>query len=337
LIIVFAGISDGGDNRVEENRLRTLSALALLTLACCAAHGAYPTKPIRLVVPFPPGGSTDVISRLLADRLAADLEQPVVVDNRPGASGNLGSEIVARATADGHTLLMATVATLTINQSLYGKLNYDPAKDLAPISTVATAFQVLLAHPSLGVRSVSELIQAAKAKPGDVIAASASNGTTGHLSLELLKMLVKMDVTHVPYKGAGPAQIALLGGQVHILFDSVTTAVPHVRAGRVRALGVTSSKRSTLLPDVPSIGETVPGFETTGWFALVAPAGTPQEVQERLTRSITAVLGQKDVIAKVEGLGAETMILKGAELNRFVRSERDKWARVIRQANIRLD
>ncbi|MDB5921798.1 MAG: transporter [Betaproteobacteria bacterium] len=325
--------------REEATPVGQLLAAAVLALACCATHAAsaYPSRPIRLIVPFPPGGSTDVISRLLAERLAMDLGQAVIVDNRPGASGNLGSEIVARAAPDGHTLLMATVATLTINQSLYGKLKYDPARELAPLSTVATAFQVLLAHPSLGVRSVPELISAAKAKPGGVIAASASNGTTGHLSLELLKMLAKIDVTHVPYKGAGPAQVALLGGQVQILFDSVTTAVPHIRAARVRALGVTRAKRSALLPDVPSIGETVPGFETTGWFAMVAPASTPRAIQDRLARSITTLLKDKEVISRIESLGAETMLVTGPELDRYVQSEREKWARVIRQANITVD
>lgn len=318
--------------------LRKLLAAAVLAFAYCGAQAAaYPSRPIRLIVPFPPGGSSDVVSRMLGVRLGGELGQPVIVDNRPGASGNLGSEIVARSAPDGHTLLMATVATLTINQSLYGKLNYDPVKELVPLSTVATAFQVLLAHPSLGVRSIAELVRAAKAKPGELMAGSASNGTTGHLSLELLKMLANIDVAHVPYKGAGPAQVALMGGQVHILFDSITTAVPHIRAARVQALGVTSAKRSALLPDVPSIGETVPGFETTGWFAIVAPAGTPRDIQDRLVHSITTVLKDKEVASRIEGLGAEPMGLTGAELNRFVRGEREKWARVIRQANIKVD
>ena len=319
--------------------MRRICCVLVLVLAgnysCNAA--SYPVKSMRLIVPFPPGGSTDVVARLLAERLGAHLGQHVIVDNRAGASGNLGSEIVARADADGYTLLMGTVATLTINQHLYAKLNYDPARDLAPLATVATAFQVLLAHPSAGLTSVAELVRVAKAKPGVLTAASASNGTTGHLSLELLKSLTAIDVTHIPYRGAGPAQIAILGGQVQLLFDSVTTAIPHVRTGRVRALGVTSVKRSALLPEVASIHETIPGFETTGWFVLLAPAATPAGIQRTLVTAITSVLQNDGVRAQIAALGAEAMTLSGQELSRFVQAEREKWGRVIRQANIRVD
>lgn len=311
--------------------------LAVALVLWSAASEAYPTRPIRLIVPFPPGGSSDVMARVVGQRLSEALGQPIVIDNRPGASGNLGSEIAARSSPDGHTLVMGTVATVAINQSLYGRLNYDPAKDLAPLSTVTLAFQVLLAHPSAGVATVPELIRAAKARPGELIAASASNGTTGHLSLELLKMLAKIDITHVPYKGAGPAQIALISGQTQLLFDSITTAVPHIRAGKVRALGVTRAKRSAVLPEVPSIAEFIPRFETLGWFALLAPTGTPQDAQDRLAKTMTAVLQQKDVVASIEKLGAETMIMTGAPLREFIRDEREKWARVIKQAKIKID
>jgi tripartite-type tricarboxylate transporter receptor subunit TctC len=315
-----------------------LLCAAAVALFCSLGHAAaFPSKPIRLIVPFPPGGSTDVISRLLAERVGERFGQQVVVDNRPGASGNLGSELAARSAPDGHTIVMGTVATVTINESLYGKLNYDPRRDLVPLTTVATAFQVLLAHPSLGARSVPELIRAAKAKPGGITAASASNGTTGHLSLELMKMLTSADITHVPYKGSAPALVALLGGHVQILFDSITTSLPHIRAQRVRALGVTSARRSSALPDVQAIGETIAGFETTGWFALLAPAGTPREVRAKLVESVGAAVREKDVSAKIEALGAEPMLVHGIELDRFIASEREKWARVIKQANIRVD
>jgi len=313
--------------------------LLVVVLAACAFHAgaaSYPTRPIRLIVPFPPGGSSDVISRTLAQRLGESLGQVIVVDSRPGAGGNLGSELAARAEQDGHTLLMGTVATVAINQHLY-KLNYDPAKDLAPLSTVATAFQVLLAHPSTNLHTVTELLRVAREKPGGLTAGSASNGTTGHLSLELMKQLARVDILHVPFRGAGPAQIAVLGGQVQILFDSITTATPHVHAGRVRALGVTSGARTPLLPGVPTIAETIPGFETTGWFALLVASGTPGGLRARLAKEIANVVESNDVRTRITGLGAEPMIITGPALDRFLRDEREKWGRVIRQASIRID
>jgi len=312
-------------------------ALALAFAAVpAAAADTYPARPIRMIVPFPPGGSSDVMARLIAQRLGEALGQSVIVDSRPGAGGNLGSEIAARAQPDGHTLVMGTVATVTINPFLY-QLNYDPAKDLVPLSTVAIAFQVLLAHPSTNLGSVADLIRVAKDKPGTLTAGSASSGTTGHLSLELLKQLAGIDIVHVPFRGAGPAQVAVLGGQVQILFDSVTTAVPHVQSGRVRALGVTSRTRSALLPTVPAINETIPGFETTGWFALLAPAGTPADIRARLAKEITAVLNNEEVRARIIGVGAEPMILTGPALDRYLADERVKWGRVIKQANIKAD
>lgn len=321
--------------------MRTIASGLALALALAAfpagAAVSYPVRPIRMIVPFPPGGSTDVVARMLAQRMGDALGQRVIIDNRPGASGNLGSEIAARSEPDGYTLVMGTVATVTINQHLYGKLNYDPAQDLVPLTTVATAFQVLLAHPSANLVSVADLIRVAKEKPGALTAGSASNGTTGHLSLELLKQLTRIDITHVPYHGAGPAQVALLGGQVQFLFDSITTAVPHVQSGRVRALGVTSRTRTALLPNVPSIGETIPGFETTGWFALLAPTGTPGEIRIRLVKEITAVLKSDDIRTRIIALGAEPMIVTGPPLDRFLKEEREKWGRVIRQAHIKVD
>ena len=311
-------------------------ALALAAFPAGAAV-SYPVRPIRMIVPFPPGGSTDVVARMLAQRMGDALGQVVIVDNRPGAGGNLGSEIAARAEPDGYTLVMGTVATVTINQSLYASLNYDPAKDLVPLTTVASAFQVLLAHPSANLGSVTDVIRVAKEKPGALTAGSASNGTTGHLSLELLKQLTRIDITHVPFRGAGPAQIALLGGQVQLLFDSITTAVPHVQSGRVRALGVTSKTRTALLPSVPAIDETIPGFETIGWFALLVRTGTPAEIRGRLVREITAVLKSEDIRARITGLGAEPMILTGPPLERYLTDERAKWKRVIQQANIKTD
>jgi len=310
-----------------------------LAFAVVHAHAAalYPTRPIRMIVPFPPGGSTDVVARMVATRMGDGLGQMVIVDNRPGAGGNLGSEIAARSEPDGYTLVMGTVATVTINQSLYARLNYDPEKDLVPLSTVATAFQVLLAHPAANLNSVADVIRVAKERPGALTAGSASNGTTGHLSLELMKQLVQIGITHVPFRGAGPAQVALLGGQVQLLFDSITTAIPHVQSGRVRALGVTSKTRTTLLPGVPAIDETIPGFETTGWFALLVRTGAPVEIRSRLVREITGVLSREDVRARIMSLGAEPVVLTGPPLERYINDERVKWKRVIRQANVNTD
>jgi tripartite-type tricarboxylate transporter receptor subunit TctC len=319
------------------NKLIRAASGCALAMAASIAMGAFPERPVRVIVPFPPGGSTDVVARLLGERMSDSLKQVVVIDNRPGASGNLGTELAARSAPDGYTIVMSTVATLTINQHLYGKLRFDPERDFVPLNAVASAFQVLLTNPNAGIASVAELIRMAKAKPNAIIAGSASVGTTGHLSLELLKSVTGVQITHVPYKGAGPAQIALISGETQLLFDSITTAVPHIKSGRARALGVTSGKRSNVLPEVPAIAETIPGFETIGWFALMAPAGTPKDVQAKLVGVVSNALGEKEVRAKVEGLGAEVMTLSGDPLAQYIRAEREKWGKVIRQAGIRAE
>src|SRR5438034_5972010 len=253
-------------------------AAALLVVAAPVALGqvAYPTKPVRLVVPFPAGGTTDLLARAAAQKLSEAWGQQVIVDNRPGAAGNIGAELVAKAAPDGYTLLMGTVGTHAINASLYAKMPYDHVKDFAPVILVAGVPNVLVVNPSLPVHSVQELIAYAKANPGKLNFASSGSGTSIHLSGELFKVMTGVQMTHVPYKGSAPALQDLLGGQVQLMFDNLPPSLPQIKAGRLRALAVTSATRAPALPDVPTVAEAgLPGFEASSWFGVLAPAGTP--------------------------------------------------------------
>ncbi len=299
---------------------------------------AYPARPIRMVVPFPAGGSTDVIARALSVKLTELLGQPVIIDNRPGASGNIGSEMVARAAPDGYTILMGTVATQTINPLLFPKMTYDPVRELRPLNIVAISSQVLLVHPTLPARNVRELIALAKARPGELNSASASSGTTGHLGLELFKMMAGINILHVPYKGAGPAMTALISGEVQMLFDSITTCVPQIKAQRVRGIAVTHSKRSSLLPGVPTMSEGgVPGFETTGWWAILVPAAVDAGIASRLQDGVNQALGSTEMRERFTALGVEPYLTSRDELAAFVGREKDRWTKVIKSADIKVD
>ncbi len=305
--------------------------------AAAAAADAYPNRPIRMVVPVPPGGVADTMARLVLPRVSESLGQQIVIDNRPGANGVIAYEMVARAAPDGYTLVTAATG-IAINPSLYRQAAYDPVRDFAPITLGVTAPNILLVHPSVAAKSVQELVTLAKAKPGQVIFASPGNGTTGHLAVELLKSAAGVDVTHVPYKGGGPALIDLMGGQVHAYFSVALVAVPLVKAGKLRALGITSAKRSPVAPDMMSVSEAgFPGVELSGWFGWLAPARTPRAIVGQLNRGIVDVLNAPQIRERVLSQSTEPVGDSPESFGRFIKSERDRWARVIREANIRLE
>jgi tripartite-type tricarboxylate transporter receptor subunit TctC len=302
-----------------------------------AAAADYPARPVRLVVAFAPGGSVDVVARLLAQKLSERWKQQVVVDNRPGAGGNVSAEIVSRALPDGYTLYM-TSAALVVNPSLYASVPYDPVRDFAPISLVATVQSVLVSHPALPVKSVKDLIALAKARPGQINYGSTGSGTSGHLIMELFRSMAGIDLVHVPYKVIGQTYADLLSGQVSLFFPTAPGALPHIQAGRVRALAVAGVKRSAALPGVPTVAEAgVPGFEAGTWYPLLAPARTPRAAVESVHRDLVHVLGQPDVRERMAAAGIEIVGSTPDELARHIRDEIPKWARVIKQSGARAD
>nr|WP_314073539.1 tripartite tricarboxylate transporter substrate binding protein [uncultured Roseococcus sp.] len=325
------------------NRRDILSALAIAPLAVplavpfagTARAQAWPTRPVRLVVAFAPGGFTDIAARLVAERLAASLGQPVSVDNRAGAGGIIGTEAAARSPADGYTVLMGTISTQAMNVGLYRTLPYDPVADFAPVSGVATSPNVLVAHPSTGLTDVATLIARAKARPGVLTFASGGNGTSSHLAGELFKSLAGVDLLHVPFRSTAPAASALVAGQVDLMFDTLPSSLPHVREGRLTALGITSARRLANLPELPTVAETVPGFEMGVWTALFAPAGTPRPVIERLDAAVREALPQLQ--ARFGELGLEPFVAAPDALAAYLRSEIEKWTAVVRTARITVD
>ncbi|MBC5785232.1 tripartite tricarboxylate transporter substrate binding protein [Ramlibacter sp. USB13] len=319
-------------------------ALAGLALAAAAAFPfaasaqAYPTKPVTIVVPFAAGGTTDILARVIGQALNKELGQPVVVDNRAGAGGNIGAALAAKAPADGYTLFMGTVGTHAINQSLYKKLTFDPIKDFAPLTRVAMVPNLLVANPTKPYKNVKELIAYAKANPGRVNFGSSGSGSSIHLSGELFNSLAKVDMIHVPYKGSAPAVTDLLGGQIDIMFDNMPSAIQHVRSGKLRPLAVTTAKRSPELPDVPTIAEAgVPGYEATSWFGMFAPANTPAPVVAKLNAALVKVLSQPDVKKKLAEQGAEPYSEKPEQFAAFIRSETDKWSKVVKESGASAD
>ncbi|MEN3274381.1 MAG: hypothetical protein V7631_171 [Massilia sp.] len=306
--------------------------LSLLPLSA-QAQAAFPTKTITIVVPFSAGGTTDILARVVGQYMSKDLGQPVVVDNRAGAGGNIGAQVVARAAPDGHTLLMGTVGTHAINQSLYKKLSFDPIKDFAPLSRVALVPNLLVAHPAQPYKNVKELVAYAKANPGKVTFGSSGNGSSIHLSGELFKHMAGVDMQHVAYRGSAPALTDLLGGQIALIFDNMPSAIGHVKSGKLRPLAVTTPKRSPALPDVPTIAEAgVPGYEATSWFGLLAPAKTPAPVVARLNASILKALADPEVKKKMLEQGADPYGEKPEQFAQFIRSETTKWGNIVRQA-----
>ena len=318
---------------------------AIVILAGCmtgvttsSAQPAYPTHAVRILVPFTAGGPADALARLAGDKLAQALGQPFVVENRPGAGGNIGMEQGAKAAPDGYTLTLAPVGNLTIAPSLYSKLPYDPARDYAPITVLAAVPNVLIVHPSVPAKTLAELIALAKAKPGTLNYASPGNGSGAHLAGELLKNMAGIDIVHVPFNGVAPAMNAVLGGQVQMFFAQSSAALQHVKAGNVVALGVASAARIAAAPNLPTIAEQgLPGFDVTSWYSLVAPAGTPQPVVDRLQHEIAQAFAKLDVREKLAGLGAESVANTPAEFAAMQRAEAARWAKLAKEANIHAD
>ena len=315
-------------------------ALTLLFAFAALPHAgaqSYPDKPVRMVVPFAAGGTSDILARFVAPPLTAALGQTVIVDNRPGAGSNLGSEIVAKASPDGYTLIMATPA-LASNQALYGKLNYDPVNGFAPVTLVAEIPIALVVHPSMPTKTVKELIALAKANPGKLNFGSSGNGGIGHLVGEMFKSATGINMVHVPYKGNGPALIDLMSGVLNLTFTDIAGGMPYIKAGKMRPLAIASAKRSSQLPAVPAMIEAgVPGFVATTWFAVFATGGTPQPIVNRLNSEIVKSLQQPEMREKLTGLGCEVVGNKPEELAAFLRAETTKWAKVIKESGAKVD
>ncbi len=314
-------------------------ALCGLGLAVSAAASAqtYPTRPIRLIVSFAPGGSVDLVGRLIGQKLTDAWGQQVVIDNRPGAGGNMSAELAARATPDGYTIYICS-ASLVVNPSLYRKLPYDPLKDFAPITLLASVQNVLVSHPSLPAKNVKELIALAKKAPGKINYASTGSGSSGHLTMELLKSMAGIDLTHVPYKVIGQATTDLLSGQVSLWFPTIPGALPHIKAGRMSALAVAGAKRSPALPEVPTVAESgVPGFEASTWYPILAPAGTPNAIVDRLNTRLVAILNTPEVNAQLVRQGVEPIGSSPAQLASHLKTELAKWAKVVQVSGARVD
>ena len=310
-----------------------VAALCALAHAACLNAEAFPSKPVRFLVPFAPGGGNDIIARVLGAKLAASWGHQVVVDNRPGAGGNIAAEFTARAIPDGHTIFQFNVANV-IAASLYRKLAYDPVKDFAPITQLATSPFILVVHPSVRAANVKELIALAKSQPGRINYASSGNGGGTHLITEVFKTMAGIDLTHVPYNGAGPAMTELLGGQVQMLFAVPATAMPHIKSGKLRALAVSSLGRSALVPELPPIAETVPGFEGATWYGVVAPARTPAAIVAQLNRDIVSALRTAEVRDRLSPQGVEIVGSTPDEFAQFIKSEFTRWGRIVKAANI---
>jgi tripartite-type tricarboxylate transporter receptor subunit TctC len=323
---------------VTGRRAALSLAATLAILTSHAAADAYPAKPIRFVVAFPPGGGTDIIARSIAQKLAERLAQQVVVDNRPGAGGNIGTDIVAKSAPDGYTLLMGSAGPLAINASLFAKMPFDPVRDLAPVTLAASTPNVLVVHPSLKAATVKELIALAKTKPGEINFASSGHGTPAHLAGELFNSMAGVKLVHVPYKGAAPALADLLGGQVQLMFSTMPPALPHVRDGKLRALAVTSLKRSPAAPELPTVDEiALPGFEANTWHGVVLPAGASAAIIARLNREIVAILHLPDVVERLSSQGAEAVGSTPEEFAAYIKSETVKWARVVRESGAKAE
>jgi tripartite-type tricarboxylate transporter receptor subunit TctC len=315
-----------------------VAAVAALWLGLAAAQQNYPTKSIRFIVTFPPGGSADLIARALAPILSDRLRQQVLVENRPGAGGNIGMEVVAKAAPDGYTMGLGAAGALAVNVSLYPKLPYDPAKDFAPVSNVAFVPFFLIANPSLPVHNLQELVALASAKPGELMLGHGGNGTAMHLSGELFKLMAKIQLVNVPYKGSGPAAVDTMGGQLPLAIVDVASAITQVKAGRLKALAVTTAKRISVAPDVPTFAEAgLPGYEAIGWFGVVMPAGTPPDIVGRMNTELVAALKRQEIRERVIAAGAEPSPSTPEEFGALIRSEIVKWAEVVKASGAKLD
>jgi tripartite-type tricarboxylate transporter receptor subunit TctC len=311
-------------------------AAALPTLSRFAWAQAYPSRPVRIIVGFPAGGTADITARLIGQWLSERLGQPFVIENRPGAGSNIATEAVVRAAPDGYTLLLAYTGNV-INATLYDKLNYNFVGDIAPVASVNRVALVMEVNPSLPAKTVAEFIAYAKANPGKISYGSGGVGTTSHLSAELLKMMAGVDILHVPYRGAAPAVTDLIGGRVQVMFDPIASSLEYIRAGRLRPLAVTTRERSVALPDVPTVADFVPGYETSVWFGVGVAKGTPTEVIERLNKAINEALADPRMKARLADLGGNALPGSSADFGKLIADETEKWGKVIRAANIKAD
>ncbi len=317
------------------------SALACAALSAfglpALAQDKWPSKPITYVVPFPAGGTTDILGRLIGQKLGPVLGTTIVIDNKGGAGGSVGSEVASRAPADGYTMLGGTVSSHAINVSLYPKLGYDPIKSFSPVALIGTNPVVLVVGANSPYKTLQDVLAAAKAKPKTISSASAGSGTSQHLSLELLGFKSGTQFIHVPYKGSGPAIQDVIGGQVDMMFDTTVVAGPHIQSGKVRALAVTSAKRLESMPNVPTVAESVPGFEVSSWQAIFVPTGTPKPIIDRLHDEIMKITAQPEMQERLKGLGMQPSSMTTEQVSAFQKAEVEKWAQVIKAANVKLD
>jgi tripartite-type tricarboxylate transporter receptor subunit TctC len=311
-------------------------ASALPAVSRIARAQSYPTRPVRLIVPFAPGGTTDILARLMGQWLSERLGQQLIIENRPGAGSNIGTEAVVRAPADGYTLLMVSI-TAAVNATLYDNLNFNFIRDIAPLASIMRVPNVMEVNPSVTARTVPEFIAYAKANPGKINMASVGNGSSPHVFGELFKAMTGIDMVHVPYRGGAPALTDLLGGQVQVMFDNVTNSIEYIRAGRLRPLAVTTASRSEALPDIPTIGEFVPGYEASAWFGVGAPKSTPAEIIDKLNKEVNAALADARVRARLAGLGSVPMPMTPAEFGKFIGDETEKWGKVVKFAGIKAE
>jgi tripartite-type tricarboxylate transporter receptor subunit TctC len=310
-----------------------LGACALFVSAATWAQGTYPTKPIRVIVPFSPGGATDTLARMMGQKLTDAWGQPVLVENKPGAGGNIGADLVAKAPADGHTLLLTAAGFMAVNPSVYPNMTYDPAKDFTPLTLLVKAPLLLVVHPKLPVKDIREFMAYAKANPGKLSIGNGGQGTAQHLGGVYLSSEAKLNVVHVPYKGSAPATTDLLAGTVDAQFDNMVTLMPYVKAGKLRALAVSSKQRSATVPDVPTLHETVlPNFETGTWYGMAAPAGTPPAIAIKISTELRRILQMPDVREKLAGMGLDASGMSDAEYGDFIKAEIAKYAHIVKAA-----
>ncbi len=335
--MVIGCVGDAPNCAVRYHRTLRCAILLITALAASGAHAQnYPSKPLRIIVPFAAGGGADLVARTVGAKLTESLGQPVLVDNRTGAAGTIGADIAAKAPPDGHTLLLGSNGPLAINPSLYAKLPYDASRDFAPVALVTVMPFLLVTHPSLPVKSLKDLVALAKAKPGELNYGSPGSGSSTHLANELLKSMTGISITHVPYKGVAPAAIDLISGQVQMMSGDLSTLLPHVKSGRMRALAVTSARRSTLLPHMPTVVESgVPGYDASGWFGVLVPAGTPMAVIERLHASIVKGVAAADARERLAALGGDVATGTPMDFAAHLKTEAAKWGKVIRALGLK--
>jgi tripartite-type tricarboxylate transporter receptor subunit TctC len=323
------------DEMTTRRLLLGLTATTALARSA-AAQGEWPQRSIRMISPFPPGGAADLLARALAEELTPALRQSVVVENRTGAGGAVGTEAAVRSPPDGYTMVMGSTGPMAINPALI-RLSYDPERDLVPVVPVAAVASVLAVHPAVPARTLPELLALARAEPGRLNYGSSGIGSAQHLFMELLKQQANVDITHIPYRGTGPAMLDTVGGRLTMMFDTTPTALPHIRDGRVRAIAVTSAQRDPALPEVPAIGETLPGYEALGWYGILAPFGTPAAAVERVNREVNALLARSDFRTKLSVQGVEPLPGTPADFAALIARDRARWSEVIRRGNIRPD